>query len=147
MLPATRNSLELAGHGERAPKSKGFDAGEAIAAFWLFFPSPAAAHQAHEFQASIQIALPIAPINAGTARGAQSAVPTGVLSTCTEGCIGGADCCGLQTCTPCAGPCGAGLIATASALGISVAISRNVGRSEPQMAGRTVAPLEKPPRT
>jgi hypothetical protein len=118
------------------------------AAFWLLFPLPAAAHQGHEFQASIQTALPNAPTSAGTVLGAQSVVPTGVLSTCSEGCIGGADCCGLQTCTPCAGPCGAGLIATASTLGIPVgAISQNIGRLEPQLAGRTVGPLEKPPRT
>jgi hypothetical protein len=115
------------------------------AAFWLLFLMPAAAHQGHEFQASIQTALPIAPTSASTVRGAQSMPPVGVLSTCSEGC---ADCCGLQTCTPGAGPCGAGLIATASTLGISAcAISQSLGRSEPQLAGRTVGPLEKPPRT
>ena len=104
------------------------------AAFSLLFALPAAAHQAHEHdnRAAVQTALPIAPTSAGTVFGAQCAVPTGVLGTCSEGCIGGADCCGLQTCTPCAGPCGAGLIATASTPGISAgAIGRNIGWVEP----------------
>ncbi|HEX6000445.1 MAG TPA: hypothetical protein VFZ16_13800 [Hyphomicrobiaceae bacterium] len=120
------------------------------AALSLLFALPAAAHQAHEndIRAAIQTALPIAPTNAGTMLGQQSVVPAGVLSKFSGGRVGGADCCSSQTCTPCAGPCGAGLIATASTLGIPVAaIGQSIGRSEPQLAGRTVGPLEKPPRT